>query len=244
MAQRFLKLMVGDALDSLLKTPNAMALCTLIAVRARGAKCEHGVKLEPGEALVGDHNTIGCSKRQYRTAKSTLTKAGIATFKATNKGTIAKLTDTRVYDISLFVGDTQGDTQGDKQPTPNRERENTEKFQEERERRARSAFPDDDEHREAYGILIGCPQLARLTKEHYLTALQFHRPPDLARAAKECVLAATGENRGVGNPFFYWKGYVSREAPKGEGSEFQKKSARTTPRVEEWRVGLDAMMQR
>jgi len=42
------------------------------------------------------------SEQQYRTAKAQLEKWGFATFKATNKGTIGQLTDTRLFAIFPF----------------------------------------------------------------------------------------------------------------------------------------------
>jgi len=248
-AQRFLKQMDNYQLDWLLKDHPALALVTLIARRARWSKSKHNdIQLEPGEALIGDYETIGLTERKYRTAKTTLQTTGIATFRATNRGTVAKLTDTSVYDISVFTGDGPSDdlTDGpsDRQATTNIDRESLETLEEERETRAREAFPDarNEVEKKAYATLIGSAQLRLLTKEHFLTALQFGKPVDLVAAAEECALAADGENGGVRNAFTYWKGYCIREASMGaqQGVDIKKSAPPfSQPRGESWRVGAD-----
>src|SRR5262249_185537 len=71
----------------------------------------HGLGL--GEALIGDYLTIGFTRQQYRTAVQQLRKWNFATFKTTNKGTIAKLTDTRLFSIFRL----QTNQQNNQQPT-------------------------------------------------------------------------------------------------------------------------------
>jgi hypothetical protein len=51
------------------------------------------------------------TERTYRTSKEQLAKWNLATFKATNKGTIARLLDSSIYDINIDVGDEQSDRQ-------------------------------------------------------------------------------------------------------------------------------------
>jgi hypothetical protein len=58
------------------------------------------------------------SERQYRTAKQFLAKFNFATFKATTKGTIATIINTRVFDVNLEASDGQTD----RQPTDGRRR--------------------------------------------------------------------------------------------------------------------------
>lgn len=109
----FVKLQRSEELDELLKRyPNAFLLLTMIALRARReieTNSINGVK--QCEALIGDYRNIGMSERGYRTAKSRLAKCGIVTFKATNRGTIAKLVDKRFYDINEETTDEQSDRQ-------------------------------------------------------------------------------------------------------------------------------------
>jgi hypothetical protein len=80
--------------------PNAFRLAFWIAARARykpEGTSKHG--LTRGEALIGDIKGMGLSPREYRTAKTHLAKGGYATFRATPMGTIARLTDARLFSI-------------------------------------------------------------------------------------------------------------------------------------------------
>jgi hypothetical protein len=95
---------------------NAFLLAYIIAHRAhwRGEFNQHG--LANGEAFLGDYATCGMTERGYRTAKQQLEKFKFATFRATNKGTIGKLIDSRLF----FFLDNQGDGQNDTQATDSR----------------------------------------------------------------------------------------------------------------------------
>jgi hypothetical protein len=74
---------------------------TQIALRARRSDAMYSsIFLKANQALVGDREKLGLSEQEYRTAKKKLQKWGLATFKPTNKGTIATLTSTNVYDIN------------------------------------------------------------------------------------------------------------------------------------------------
>jgi hypothetical protein len=97
--------------------PLAYVLAALIAHRARwnDGFNRHGLAL--GEAFLGDFENYGMSERQYRTAKGQLQEWGFATFRATNKGTIGKLTDTRLFAIYAIAIDGQGASQKTDQPT-------------------------------------------------------------------------------------------------------------------------------
>ena len=110
----------ADTLE-LIKKPKAFALLALIALRAKRTNCLSIHSLEPGEALIGDHKECGLTQREYRTAKSWLKTCQFATFKATNKGTIAKLTGTSVFDINIEQPDKQTDKLCDKQATSKRQ---------------------------------------------------------------------------------------------------------------------------
>ncbi len=138
----FVKMLRSPAAKNLRKHPNEFTLAAGIADRARRSNdvfSEHNLEL--GEALIGDYKSFGMTERKYRTAKKRLEKWGIATFKATNKGTIARLTDTRVFDINVTESDEQVDRQatnrrrtGDEQATTNKK---LKKEKEEKETRAR-----------------------------------------------------------------------------------------------------------
>ena len=88
--------------EELLQKPDCFALLTQIALRAKRSDDFNLQNLKVGESFIGDYQRAGLTEQRYRTAKNNLSKWGFATFKATNKGTIAKLTDARVYDINVI----------------------------------------------------------------------------------------------------------------------------------------------
>lgn len=85
-------------------------LLMFIAKRARRTPCRV-TGLDVGEAMIGDYKNLGMTERKYRTAKNNLEKWGFSTYKTTNKGTIAKLIDSSVYDINVQESDEQSDGQ-------------------------------------------------------------------------------------------------------------------------------------
>ncbi|MEN6384374.1 MAG: hypothetical protein ABFD79_04175 [Phycisphaerales bacterium] len=83
------------------KYPNAFLLLAQIARRARRTNEPNAEGLSIGEAEIGDYKLAGIKKEQpYRTAKKILERLGLVTFRGTNKGTIAKLISTDIYDIN------------------------------------------------------------------------------------------------------------------------------------------------
>ena len=105
------------------RRPAALILLTLMARRARrqdGLDPKSGILLAAGESLLGDFKTIGLTERTYRTAKSDLQKVGLATFKATTKGTIGKIVNTAIYDINEERSDGQNDRQATDKTTGKR----------------------------------------------------------------------------------------------------------------------------
>lgn len=111
-----------EALELLLRHPIALALLTLLAVRARysaGRDPGSGVELLVGEALTGrgDATEIGASPKQYRVARDQLIKWGfVAMGRATSRamwGTVLKVTDTGIYEITpLIGGQAEGQAEG------------------------------------------------------------------------------------------------------------------------------------
>jgi len=99
MSTGFIKLNRGET-EALLKDKNAWVLLSQIALRARWNNGFNTDSLSIGEALIGDHRNIGLSQSEYRTAKAHLVKYGFATFRTTNRGTVAKLMNTRIFDIN------------------------------------------------------------------------------------------------------------------------------------------------
>lgn len=79
----------------------AFALLTQIALRAKRMDPAYSIyQLKANEALVGDHKKIGLSRQQYRDAVLRLEACGLATFRKTNQGTIAVLTNKAIFDIN------------------------------------------------------------------------------------------------------------------------------------------------
>ena len=107
MTSGFIKLKRGEKINALIADSQLLSLLTAIAVRADRTT---------GEAFLGDWRNLGAtSEATYRRTKKRAEAAGYATFKATNKGTIAKLVDSTVYDINKLKGDEQTDEQTDEQ---------------------------------------------------------------------------------------------------------------------------------
>jgi hypothetical protein len=97
-----------DALALIRHYPPAYTLAAVIAHRARWRSDEFNPhNLQFGEAFLGDFESYGMTEREYRTAKKILAEWSFATFKPTNKGTIAKLMDTRLFRINPPKGDGQ-----------------------------------------------------------------------------------------------------------------------------------------
>lgn len=103
MTEGFIKLMRSRTTRELLQDGNAFLLLTLIAWRAKRTSefSVHGLAI--GQALIGDYHACGLTEQQYRSAKTRLKRYGLATFRATNKGTIATLLDTTIFDINEEV---------------------------------------------------------------------------------------------------------------------------------------------
>ncbi len=81
--------------------PKEFMLLNMIAYRARLKPTAYPCKLETGEAFIGkgDFERYGWSEANYRTAKKRLKKWGFIDTRITNKGTIAKILNTRIFDI-------------------------------------------------------------------------------------------------------------------------------------------------
>lgn len=95
----FIKLQRSNETNELMKDPPTFMLLCQIAIRARISDSFNNDNLSIGESLIGDYRNIGLTRSQYRTALDKLKKANFLTIKTTNRGTIAKLTDTRVFSV-------------------------------------------------------------------------------------------------------------------------------------------------
>lgn len=106
--------------DELLRDPLAFAVLAQIAMRARWRTVFSSHGLEIGEALIGDHKSLGMTRAEYRTRVDRLKKWQLITTRTTNRGTIAKLISSLVFDINQTPNDQPGNHQEHRQKT-NRE---------------------------------------------------------------------------------------------------------------------------
>jgi len=91
----------GEDLELMAKDyPLAIVLLLFIAKRAHRGSTPNILGLEQGEALIGDYENYGMSRRQYRTSLDKLKTWQKVTTKTTNKGTIVKLIDKTIIDIN------------------------------------------------------------------------------------------------------------------------------------------------
>lgn len=161
----FIKLKRSHEAFELLQDPTAFILLTTIALRARRTDEFNIHDLRSGEALVGDHDRCGLTRRQYRTAMRRLARWGFAAFRPTTRGTIATLCDTSIYDINENATDPPAATArpaGDHRAATNKN--------EKKGKNEKKYSPDSDER-----------HLAEL-----LLALILERKPDFRRPALGC----------------------------------------------------------
>lgn len=103
----YFKIMRADITRELMRDANAFTLLALIAFRAKRTNGLSVHNLQPGEALIGDFENCGLTEQKYRSAKNRLRSYGLATFKSTNKGTIARLVNTNVFDVNITEANEQ-----------------------------------------------------------------------------------------------------------------------------------------
>jgi hypothetical protein len=162
-----------EALELIKLNPCAFLLLYVIAYRARWADGFNAHGLRRGEALVGDHEACGMTEQNYRTAKQFLAKHGFATFRPTNKGTVASLANTRVFECFIGEGNeqnnervTDGQRTGNGQVTTNYK--GTRVQGEGEEARAREGTPietppgwPDESTAKSHAAFVGCsPEFA------------------------------------------------------------------------------------
>lgn len=117
---RFIALHCTDQTSVLIvRHPSAFLLLTQIAMRAKWKDCAiSGMKA--GEAFIGDWQEAGLHSRQaYRHAKDVLERNHLATFRGTNKGTIATLSNSMIYSISTPTEEPSNNQQGNHPTTTN-----------------------------------------------------------------------------------------------------------------------------
>jgi hypothetical protein len=162
----------AEPLELIRRNPLAFVLAYIIAYRARWRDGfnEHG--LGPGEAFIGDHAGCGITRQQYRTAMRQLAEWKFATFKPTNRGTVARLTDSRLFDVFPSVPNQQTSQRlTNSQPTAN-QRLTTNKEQ----KNVRT------EEQKDLSIGTGAPAISRFS------------PPTIEQVKAECVRAGLPES--------------------------------------------------
>lgn len=100
-----------ESLEVLKANPMAFILAYVIAYRSRYNLAFNQHALALGEAFLGDFQNYGMSQQQYRTAKKNLAMWQFATFRTTNRGTIGKLTDTRLFSVFRLEANEQTNNQ-------------------------------------------------------------------------------------------------------------------------------------
>ena len=100
----FIKLNRSPEALELARDPNAFTLLAIIAMRARRNSEFNFHNLKHGEALIGDYKNYGLTEQKYRTAKKKLKNWKFITTRTTNRGTIAKLINSAIWDINIQKG--------------------------------------------------------------------------------------------------------------------------------------------
>jgi len=96
----FIKWMMTEQSLEVLRSPETFALLGLIARRAVRPGVLNVMGLDEGEAFIGDFKDFGMTESTYRSTKKRLTDCGLAAFRSTNRGTIARLCTSTVFEIS------------------------------------------------------------------------------------------------------------------------------------------------
>ena len=120
----FIKASRSETASFLDFNPNANHLLNVIARRARRTPCNLN-NLSVGECFIG-FKSVGLTEQQYRTAKKHLQKIDLVSFRVARKltggvtsgVTVAKLMDSRVYDINIDEGNATV-TPNQRQPNAN-----------------------------------------------------------------------------------------------------------------------------
>ena len=94
-----------ESLELLRSKPNAFLLLYLIASRAWRGGSGNPHNLSVAEALIGDSDACGLTRGKHRAAINQLKSMGYITTKTSNKGTIAKLEDTTIFDPNFVLSE-------------------------------------------------------------------------------------------------------------------------------------------
>jgi hypothetical protein len=117
--------------------PDAFLLMSQIMFRALRKDSPYNKhKLIPGQSLIGDYKNCGLSRQRYRDAQERIEKRyKLATFKGTNKGTIATILNLEFCDINIEDNNQQNNQQRtNKEPTENQQGTTKEEVKKERKK--------------------------------------------------------------------------------------------------------------
>lgn len=91
----------SDLFNQMIKSGKHKEFVVLSLIAARARRTDDPVTgLKSGESMIGDYDSFGLTRQQYRTAIKNLKTWGVIATKPTTKGTITKLLDSSVYDIN------------------------------------------------------------------------------------------------------------------------------------------------
>ena len=116
-----------ESIDLLRSKPNAFLLLYLIASRAWRGGNGNPHNLSVAEALIGDFDACGLTRGKHRAALNQLKSMGYITTKTTNKGTIAKLVNTTIFDPNLILSEDSTTTKTTNQSCENNQPTTTNK---------------------------------------------------------------------------------------------------------------------
>jgi hypothetical protein len=99
MADGYIKFRISKNSQEILKRPKAFTLLAQIALKAKRTNDLSVEGLKFGEALITEPSQCGLTQNEYRTAKKQLNQFGLVSFVATNRGTVATLLNTSIFNI-------------------------------------------------------------------------------------------------------------------------------------------------
>ncbi len=91
-----MEILINKETDNLMKDTDAFLMLLKIAYNTKRNEFFSIPDLEVGEAFI-TADIVGMTVQTFRTTKKKLEKWGFATFKPTNKGTIAKITTDKFF---------------------------------------------------------------------------------------------------------------------------------------------------
>ena len=95
----WIKLRRSPEAHELARDAAALGLLGIIALRTRRHDGFNVQGLKPGEALIGDYENMGFTRQEYRTRLNRLKQWGFITARATNKGTVAAISNADVFEV-------------------------------------------------------------------------------------------------------------------------------------------------